>query len=165
MKINSSKVVISLIVTVEPIDNSIPSDLPISLPANKIPEQREKLTVLVSTGKLKEALGSQLINRRNPFQMRLWRNVINCTRLTTWRKTNKTLIIIELFDAQQKNHWYVRQNGRRGNFANGHTFNKQGDFFITNSALPSVAGITALRCGRLLVVANAALFLQPKTFF
>ena len=100
MKINSSKVVISLIVTVEPIDNSIPSDLPISLPANKIPEQREKLTVLVSTGKLKEALGSQLINRRNPFQMRLWRNVINCTRLTTWRKTYKTLIIIELFDAQ-----------------------------------------------------------------
>ena len=100
MKINSSKVVISLIVTVEPIDNSIPSDLPILLPANKIPEQREKLAVLVSTRKLKEALGSQLINRRNPFQTRLWRNIINCMRPTTWRKTNKTLIIIELFDAR-----------------------------------------------------------------
>ena len=100
MKINSSKVVISLIVTVEPIDNSIPSDLPFSLPANKIPEQREKLAVLVSTGKLKVVRGSQLINRRNPFQTRLWRNIINCMRPTTWRKTNKTLIIIERFDAR-----------------------------------------------------------------
>ena len=46
----------------------IPSDLPISLPTNNIPEQREKLAVLFSTGKSKKALGSQLINRRNPFQ-------------------------------------------------------------------------------------------------
>ena len=52
IKINSSKVVICFIVTVEPIDNSIPSDLPISLPTNKIPEQREKVAVLVSTGKI-----------------------------------------------------------------------------------------------------------------
>ena len=41
----------------------------------------------------------------------------------------------------------------------------QGDFFITNSALPSVAGITALHCGRLVVVANAALNLQRNTLF
>ena len=66
IKINSCKVVISFIVTVETIDNSITLDLPISLPANKIPEQREKLAVLVSRGKFKEATGSQLINRRNP---------------------------------------------------------------------------------------------------
>ena len=113
MKINCSKVVISLIVTVEPIDNSIPSDLPISLPANKIPEQREKLAVLVSTGKLKEALGSQLINIRNPLQTRLWRNIINCMRPTTWRKTNKTLIIIELFDARYKKNigMFVKRDG------------------------------------------------------
>ena len=100
IKINSSKVVISFIVTVEPIDNSIPLDLPISLPANKIPEQREKLAVLVSTGKFKEATGSQLINRRNPFKTKMWRNIINCMRPKTWRKTTKTLIIIELFDAR-----------------------------------------------------------------
>ena len=36
------------------LDNSIPSDLPIFLPANNIPEQREKLAGLVSTGKSKE---------------------------------------------------------------------------------------------------------------
>ena len=41
----------------------------------------------------------------------------------------------------------------------------QGDFSITNSAFPSVAGITALRWGRLLVVCNAALNLQPNTLF
>ena len=45
------------------------------------------------------------------------------------------------------------------------TYNKQGDFFIIKAALPSVAGITALLCGRLLKVANAALDLQPNTLF
>ena len=45
------------------------------------------------------------------------------------------------------------------------TYNKQGYFFIINSAFPSVADITALRSGRLLVVANAALNLQPNTLF
>ena len=45
------------------------------------------------------------------------------------------------------------------------TYNKQGDFFFFNSVFPSVAGITALHCGRLLVVANAALNLQPNTLF
>ena len=43
--------------------------------------------------------------------------------------------------------------------------NRQGDFSIINSAFPSVPGITALRCGRLLVAANAALNLQPNTLF
>ena len=43
--------------------------------------------------------------------------------------------------------------------------NRQGDFSIINSAFPSVAGITALRCGRLLVAVNAALNLQPNTLF
>ena len=52
-------------------DNSKPSDLPSSLAATNIPEQREKLAVLVSTGKSKEALGSQLINRRNAFQTKI----------------------------------------------------------------------------------------------
>ena len=45
------------------------------------------------------------------------------------------------------------------------TYNKQLDFFIINSAFPSLAGITALRSGRLLAVANAALNLQPNTLF
>ena len=81
-------------------DHSIPLDLPSSLPANNIPEQREKLAVLVSTGKYKEAFGSQLINRRNAFQTKMWRNIINCMRNTTWRKTTETLIIIELFYAR-----------------------------------------------------------------
>ena len=60
----------------------------------------EKLAVLVFTGKSKEALGSQLINRRNPFQTKMWRNIINCMRPTTWPKTTKTLIVIELLDAR-----------------------------------------------------------------
>lgn len=51
-------------------DNSIPSDLPSSLPANNIPKQRGKLAVLVSIGKSKEALGSQLIIGETPFRRR-----------------------------------------------------------------------------------------------
>ena len=44
-------------------------------------------------------------------------------------------------------------------------YNKQLDFFIINSAFPSLAGITAMRSSRLNVVANAALNLQPNTLF
>ena len=84
------------------VDNSIPSDLPISLPANNIPEQREKLAVLVSTGKSKEALGFQLISKRNAFQTKMWRDIINCMRPTTWRKTTETLIIIALLMPDSK---------------------------------------------------------------
>ena len=39
-----------------------PSDLSVSLPANNVPEQREKLAVLVATGKSKKALGAQLFH-------------------------------------------------------------------------------------------------------
>ena len=42
---------------------SKPSDFPFSLPANNIPEQCKKLTVLVSTDKTKDALGSQLSHK------------------------------------------------------------------------------------------------------
>ena len=41
-------------------DSSKPSDFPVLLPANNIPEQREKLAVHVSTGNSKEALRAQL---------------------------------------------------------------------------------------------------------
>ena len=43
-----------------PPDTSKPSDFPVSLSANNVSEQREKLIMLVSTGKSKEALGTQL---------------------------------------------------------------------------------------------------------
>lgn len=36
-------------------DSSKPSDFPVTLPVNNVPEQREKLAVLVSTGKTKDA--------------------------------------------------------------------------------------------------------------
>ena len=41
-------------------DSSKPSDFPVLFPANNVPEQRQKLSVLVSTGKSKEALRVQL---------------------------------------------------------------------------------------------------------
>lgn len=41
-------------------DISKPSDFPVSLPVNNVPEQCQKLAVPVSTDKTKEALGTQL---------------------------------------------------------------------------------------------------------
>ena len=41
-------------------DSSKPYDFPVLLPANNIPEQREKLAVHVSTSNSKEALRAQL---------------------------------------------------------------------------------------------------------
>ena len=163
-------------------DNSISSDLPISLPANNNPEQREKLAVLVSKGKFKEATGSQLNNRRNPFKTKMWRNIMNCMRPTTWRKTTKTLITISFLMLGRKAiGMFVKVDGvealqkdmREEFIINSvlswklcnRTYNKQLDFFIINSAFPSLTVITALRSGRLLVVANAALTLQPNTLF
>lgn len=46
------------------LDSSKPSDFPVSLSANKIPGQREKMAVLVSTGKTKEALGTKFLMNR-----------------------------------------------------------------------------------------------------
>ena len=40
--------------------HSKPSSLSVSLPGNNIPEQHEKLAVLVSTGKCNEAIDTQL---------------------------------------------------------------------------------------------------------
>ena len=164
-------------------DNSVPSDLPIFLPANNIPEQGEKLAGLVSTGKTKKRRSApNSLTGETPFRRRCGEMFINCMRNTTKRKTTEPLIMIKLFDARQQSHWYAPQSGWSGSFGKDmqeefitnsvllwklckKTYNMQGDFFITNSAFPSVAGITALPCGRLLVVANAALNLQPKTLF
>lgn len=41
-------------------DNSKPTDFPVLLPAYNFPEEREKLVGLVSTGKFKETLGTQV---------------------------------------------------------------------------------------------------------
>ena len=139
------------------VDNSIPSDLPISLPANNIPEQREKLAVLVSTGKSKEALGFQLISKRNAFQTKMWRDIINCMRPTTWRKTTETLIIIALLMPGSKAiGMFVKVDGVEAlqkdvqekliiNLVLSwklckRTNNMQRGFFIINSAFPSACG-------------------------
>lgn len=58
-----------------PPDTLKPSDFPVSLSANNVSEQREKLIMFVSTGKCKEALGTQLPHdQRNPSQAKTWRN-------------------------------------------------------------------------------------------
>ena len=59
-----------------PPDTSKPSDFPVSLSANNVSKQREKLIMLVSTGKCKEALGTQLPHdQMKPLsETKMWRN-------------------------------------------------------------------------------------------
>ena len=82
------------------VDNSIPSDLPISLPANNIPKQREKLAVLVSTGKSKEALGFQLISKRNAFQTKMWRDIYKLHEAHDLAQDHRNVDYNSSFDAR-----------------------------------------------------------------
>lgn len=49
-------------------------DFPVLLPANNLSEQREKLAVLVSTGKFNEALGIQ-VSFEHTSRTKMWRNL------------------------------------------------------------------------------------------
>ena len=49
-------------------------DFPVLLPANNLSEQREKLAVLVSTGKSNEALGIQ-VSFEHTSRTKMWRNL------------------------------------------------------------------------------------------
>lgn len=133
-------------------DSSKPSDFPVSLPANNVPELCQKLAVLVSTGKTKEALGVQVFLEQvkcltdkevEAFYKRYEAYVSS--------KTTKTLIQSFLTLASKAISMVVKVNDVQ---ASKKDLQKE---FVINSMLSSVAGNIALHCGCLLPVANAAL--------
>ena len=125
-----------------------PSELPISLPVNNTSAQLEKLVVLVSTGKCKEAIGVQLthdqVKRLTEKDVekyyKRYEAYAGCKTTESFLLlVSKGIgIVVEIDDLEA-----LREDLYQ-------------DYMI-NSELSSLAGNLALRCGRLVAVANAAL--------
>ena len=133
-------------------DISKPSDIPVSIQANNVPEQCQKLAVPVSTGKTKEALGTQLaqehVKRLSDKEVK---DFYKRYEAYVDSKTTKMLIQSFLMLASKAVDMVVKVNDVE---ALQKDLQKE---FVLNSMLSSVAGNMALGCGRLLPVANAAL--------
>ena len=137
-----------------------PSALPAALPAANIPDLREQFAILVSTGKCKEAIGVNLTHE----QVRRLddKDVMkHYKRYETYvgAKTTETLIesflsfstkalglVVKLKDAE------ALQNELKN------------DYIITKE-LSNLSGNIALRCSRLLAVANAFLITAKHVDF
>ena len=137
-----------------------PAALPAALPAANIPDLREQLALLVSTGKCKEAIG---VNLTHEQVRRLDDKEVmkHYKRYETYvgAKTTETLIesflsfstkalglVVKLKDAE------ALQNELKN------------DYIITKE-LSNLSGNIALRCGRLLAVANAFLITAKHVDF
>ena len=137
-----------------------PAALPAALPATNIPELREQLAILVSTGKCKEAIG---VNLTHEQVRRLDEKDVmkHYKRYETYvgAKTTETLIdsflvfstkalgcVVKLKDAE------ALQNELKNNY-------------IITKELSNLSGNIALRCGRLLAVANAFLITAKHVDF
>ena len=137
-----------------------PAALPAALPAANIPELREQLAILVSTGKCKEAIG---VNLTHEEVRRLDEKDVmkHYKRYETYvgAKTTETLIesflsfstkalglVVKLKDAK------ALQNELKN------------DYIITKEP-SNLSGNIALRCGRFLAVANAFLITAKHVDF
>ena len=70
---------------------------------NNIPAQREKLAILVSTGKAKEAIGVQL----NAFPTRMFKNTPKGMRPTSaTRPLSLWLTVLSCFTARSLERWF-----------------------------------------------------------
>ena len=137
-----------------------PAALPAALPAANISELREQLAILVSTGKCKEAIGVNLTHEQ-VRQLDEKDVMKHYKRYETYvgAKTTETLIesflefstkalslVVKLKDAE------ALQNELKN------------DYIITKE-LSNLSGNIALRCGRLLAVANAFLITAKHVDF
>ena len=135
----------------------------LGLPANDIPAKREKLAILVSTGKSKEAIGVQLTHEQ--VKRLFVKDVEKYNKRQeayTGSNTTESLIDSFLLLASKGLGLVVKVDDVK---------KLQQDLkndYIINQELSSLAGGIALRCGRWLALANAALIttkyinLEPK---
>ena len=124
----------------------------LGLPANDIPAKREKLAILVSTGKSKEAIGVQLTHEQ---VKRLFDKDVEKynkrQEAYIGSKTTESLIDSFLLLASKGLGMVVKVDDVE---------KLQQDLkndYIINQELSSLAGGIALRCGRWLALANAPL--------
>ena len=137
-----------------------PASLPAALPAADIPALREQLAILVSTGKCKEAIGVALTHE----QVR-WledKDVIrHSKRYETYVGARKTETLIDSFLA-----FSTKALGLVVKLKDSEALQNElkNDYIITKE-LSNLSGNIALRCGRLLAVANAFLITAKHVDF
>ena len=137
-----------------------PEALPAALPAANIPNLREQLAILVSTGKCKEAIGVNLTHE----QVR-WlddKDVMKrYKRYETYVGTRTTETLIESFLAFATKALSLVVKLKDAEALQNELKN---DYIITKE-LSNLSGNLALRCGRLLAVANAFLITAKHVDF
>ena len=129
-----------------------PASTPAAVPGPNIPAHREQLAILVSTGKCKEAIGVNLTH--DQVKQLNDKDVINHYKryeAHVGAKTTETLIDSFLSFSTKALGWVVKikdvialQNDLKN------------DYIITKE-MSTLSGGLALKCGRLLAVANAFL--------
>ena len=137
-----------------------PASLPAALPAADIPSLREQLAILVSTGKCKEAIGVALTHE----QVRRLddKDVIrHYKRYETYVGAKTTETLIESFLT-----FSVKALGLLVKLEDTQALQNElkNDYIITKE-LSNLSGNIALRCGRLLAVANAFLITAKHVDF
>ena len=133
---------------------------PIEAPGPDIPALREQLAILVSTGKCKEAIGTQLTH--DQVKRLSDKDVMRAhKRYETYvgAKTTETLIDSFLSFATEALGVVVRLKDADALHAE-----LKNDYIITKE-LSSLSGGLALRCGRMLTVANAFLITAKHVDF
>ena len=137
-----------------------PEALPAALPTTNIPELREQLAILVSTGKCKEVIG---VNLTHEQVRRLGEKDVlkHYKRYETYvgAKTTETLIDSFLAFSTKALGCVVKlkdPNALQNELKN--------DYIVTKE-LSNLSGNIALRCGRLLAVANAFLITAKHVDF
>ena len=137
-----------------------PSALPAALPAANIPDLREQLAILVSTGKCKEAIG---VNLTHEQVRRLDEKEVmkHYKRYETYvgAKTTETLIESFLEFSTKALGLVVPIKD-----ANALQNELKNDYIITKE-LSNLSGNIALKCGRFLAVANAFLITAKHVDF
>jgi len=138
---------------VEPSSGSEGGVVPaLTAPGPDIPALREQLAVLVSTGKAKEAIGVQLTHEQ--VKRLSDKDVEKYTkRYDTYvgSKTTESLIDSFIFLA-------IKVVGMTVNIKDIDAYQKEiRNDYIINKELSNLAGNLALKCGRFLAAANAAL--------
>ena len=133
---------------------------PAALPSVDIPALREQLAILVSTGKCKEAIGVNLTHE----QLRRLEDkdvIRHSKRYETYvgAKTTETLIESFLAFSVKALGWAVKLKDTEA------LQNELKNDYIITKELSNLSGNIALRCGRLLAVANALLITAKHVDF
>ena len=137
-----------------------PAALPAALPAANIPDLREQLAILVSTGKCKEAIGVSLTHEQvrrleDKDVMRHYK------RYETYVGAKTTETLIESFLT-----FSIKALGLVVPIKDAEALQNElkNDYIITKE-LSNLSGNIALRCGRWLAVANAFLITAKHVDF